>query len=136
MKKIEDYCNDKGEYIFPKADPDNTLLARDILAFFKSAHTFKNLTIYAKPFSKISLNRQSYDDQISAPAYIMRDSDKDMEIFVNGEVKKNNRSRTETKTKVGVCLEAVDVEERSFKDSEIMHETFESVLADHKQVLN
>lgn len=57
LQKIEDYCRDKGEYIFPKSDPDNTLLARDILAFFKSAHTFKNLTIYAKPFAKISLNR-------------------------------------------------------------------------------
>ena len=85
LKRFTEFCDEKGEFVFPLKHSDDTIRYKDILGLFKKSYTFSNLTVYAVPFSKVSFQSKSYDDTIAKPSYMNEDT-KGQEVFVNGEI--------------------------------------------------
>ena len=60
---------------------------KDVLSIFKKSESWSQMIFYCKPYCKVSFDKKNYNETISKPSYLLKEKERDREIFLNGEVK-------------------------------------------------
>lgn len=82
----------------------------EILRIFKNSISFNSVSVDAVPFCKISHDKQNMTEMVSRPGYVTSESDKQLAIFLNGDITKRSvNAGKKMIMKKKCCFKAVEV---------------------------
>jgi hypothetical protein len=109
---FKQYCMTYGNFFFPCRDKPNADMYGRIERVFKNSFLFSNISLVVIPFCKVNYDRSGTNEMVSRPNYVLSDADKNMPVYLNGEISLS-RGGNKTKKKIKCSFKAIDVKKNS-----------------------